>query len=145
MEADIFFSQQEASLWRSSEYTSELSLRLTYPVKFSRNVCTEENTCMTSSEDNRVSIPPKRSGIGLSDDRSCVSSHKLAFSFCGLCRVSTGNRHRYMRPICTHCQILFNNTGSLCFLQHNHVKSWNLIIWSYLAVPLSGGLQEFKD
>ena len=35
---------------------------------------TEENTCMTSSEDNRVSIPPKRSGIGLSDDQSCDSS-----------------------------------------------------------------------
>ena len=34
----------------------------------------EENTCMTSSEDNRVSIPPKRSGIGLTDDRSCASS-----------------------------------------------------------------------
>ena len=30
---------------------------------------TEENTCMTSSEDNRVSIPPKRSGIGLTDDQ----------------------------------------------------------------------------
>ena len=44
---------------------------------------TEENTCMTSSGDNRVSIPPKRSGIGLSDDRSCVSSQQLAFhSFC---------------------------------------------------------------
>ena len=35
---------------------------------------TEENTCMTSSEDNRVSIPPKRSEIGLSDSRSCDSS-----------------------------------------------------------------------
>ena len=30
---------------------------------------TEENTCMTSSEDSRVSIPPKRSGIGLTDDQ----------------------------------------------------------------------------
>ena len=35
---------------------------------------TEENTCMTSSEDNRVSIPPKRSEIGLSDSRICDSS-----------------------------------------------------------------------
>ena len=35
---------------------------------------TEENTCMTSSEDNRVSIPPKRSEIGLSVSRSCDSS-----------------------------------------------------------------------
>ena len=34
---------------------------------------------MMSSEDNRVSIPPKRSEIGLSDDRSCISSQKLAF------------------------------------------------------------------
>ena len=61
-----------------------------------------------------------------------------------LCRVSVGNRHRYIKPICTHCQILFKNTGSPCFLQHNHVKSWNIIIWSYLAGPLSGGLQEFR-
>ena len=83
---------------------------------------TEENTCMTSSVGNRVSIPPKRSGIGLSDDRSCVSSQKLAFHSVVLCRVSARNRHRYIKPSCTHCQILFKNTGSLCFLQHNHVN-----------------------
>ena len=71
---------------------------------------------MTSSEDNRVSIPPKRSGIGLSDDRSCVSSQKLLFLSVVLCRVSAGNRHRSIKPGCTHCQILFKNTGSLCFL-----------------------------
>ena len=34
---------------------------------------------MTSSEDNRVSIPPQRSGIGLSVDRGCDSSQQLAF------------------------------------------------------------------
>ena len=55
---------------------------------------TEENTCMTSSEDNRVFILPKRSGIGLSDDRSCVSSHKLAFNSVVF---SAGNRHRYIK------------------------------------------------
>ena len=38
---------------------------------------TEENTCMTSSEDNQVCIPPNRSGFGLTDDRSCVSSQYL--------------------------------------------------------------------
>ena len=45
---------------------------------------TEENTYMTSSEDNRVSIPPKRSGIGLSDDRSFIS--ELPFDTVVLCR-----------------------------------------------------------
>ena len=76
---------------------------------------TEENTCMTSSVGNRVSIPPKRSGIGLSDDRSCVSPQKLAFLSVVLCKLSAGNRHRYIKPDCIHCQILFKITGSLCF------------------------------
>ena len=40
---------------------------------------TEENTCMTSSEDNQVSIPPQRFGISLTDDRGCDSSQQLAF------------------------------------------------------------------
>ena len=40
---------------------------------------TEENTCMTSSEHNQVSIPPKSFGIGLTDYRSCDSSQQLAF------------------------------------------------------------------
>ena len=106
-------------MWRSSEYTSGLFTAINLSGKVQSKLSTEGNTCMTSSEDNRVSILPKRSGIGLSDDRSCVSSHKLTFHSVVLCRVSAGNRHRYIKPSCTHCQILpivnllFKSTGSL--------------------------------
>ena len=34
----------------------------------------QENTCMTSSKHNQVSIPPQRFGIHLSDDGDCNSS-----------------------------------------------------------------------
>ena len=82
---------------------------------------------MTSSEDNRVSIPPKRSGIGLSDHRSCVASQKLPFLSVVLCRVFAGNRHRYINlvvPIVRFC----SRIQVLCvFLQHNHVKSYTTI------------------
>ena len=33
----------------------------------------EENTCMTSSKDNQVSLPLKRFKFGLSDDGECDS------------------------------------------------------------------------
>ena len=106
---------------------------------------TEKNTCMTSSEDNLVSIPPKRSGIGLSDDRSCVSSQKLVFDYMVFCRFSAGNRHWYIKTryplfeFCSRLQVLRVSCSRA------HVKSWNIIIWSCLAGPLSGGLQGFKD
>ena len=58
----------------------------------------------------------------VSDSRSCVSSHRLAFLSVGYAGFSAGNRHRCIRSICTHCQILFKNTGSQCFLQLNHVN-----------------------
>ena len=51
---------------------------------------------MTSSEDNRGSIPPQRSGIGLTDDRSCDSSQQLAFHSVDFYRFSAGNRYRYI-------------------------------------------------
>ena len=56
----------------------------------------EGNTCMTSSEDSRVSIPPKRSGIGLTDDRVVFhlsNGHLILWIYTGF---SAGNGHRYI-------------------------------------------------
>ena len=36
----------------------------------------EENTCLMSSSENRVSIPPKGSRIEISDDGECYSSQE---------------------------------------------------------------------
>ena len=156
MEADIFFPLY-ASSWRSSEYMSGLFTAINLSGEVQSEHSTEENTCMTSSEDNRVSIPPKGQKsvcqipgavihpIGLESgcQMTGVVFHLNKWLFIhsvDFYRFFCWNRHRYIRPICTHCQILFKNTGSLCFLQHNHVKSWNLIIWSqYLCQEV------FKD
>ena len=48
-----------ASSWRSSEYTSGLFTAINLSGEVQSEHSTEGNTCMTSSEDNRVSIPPK--------------------------------------------------------------------------------------
>ena len=69
----------DAASWTCSECRIGLFLHLFLPMGFSRNFFTEKITCMTSSEHNRVSIPPQRSGIGLTDDRSCDSSQQLPF------------------------------------------------------------------
>ena len=87
---------------------------------------------MTSSEDNRVSIPPHMSGIGLTDDRSLCFISPLGFSFCGFLLVSAGNWHRYTLSS-THCQFLFSSTAA-----REHVKSWIRIFGSCLAGPLPG-------
>ena len=69
---------------------------------------------MTSSEDNRVSIPPKRSEIGLSVSRSCDSSQKLAFvsvifyRFFSWSETVTGTYE-----LVTIVNLLFRSTGSL--------------------------------
>ena len=146
-----------ASSWRSSEYTSGLFTAINLSGEVQSEHSTEENTCMTSSEDNRVSIPPKGQKsvcqipgavihpIGLESGCQMTGvvfhlNNWLFIHSVDFYRFFCWNRHRYIRPICTRCQILFKNTGSLCFLQHNHVKSWNLIIWSqYLCQEV------FKD
>ena len=67
---------------------------------------------MTSSEDNRVSIPPKRSEIGLSVSRSCDSSQLLAFVSVIFYRFfSWSETGTYERV--TIVNLLFRSTGSL--------------------------------
>ena len=53
------FFPEYASSWRSSEYTSGLFTAINLSGEVQSEHSTEENTCMTSSKDNRVSIPPK--------------------------------------------------------------------------------------
>ena len=68
---------------------------------------------MTSSEHNRVSIPPQRSVIGLTDDRSCDSSQQLTFHsvvFLPVFLLETGTGTYKLVPI---VNLLFKSTGSL--------------------------------
>ena len=93
---------------------------------------------MTSSEDNRVSIPPQRSGIGLTDDPSCDSSQQLAFHSVVFYWFFTGTYK--LEPI---CQIYYSGVQVLWVsaAAREHVKFWIRIIGSCLAGPLAGLLQ----
>ena len=64
---------------------------------------------MTSSEDNRVSIPLKRSGTLLTDDRSCVSSRQMAFDSVDLNRFFCWKLAPvHLSHTSTHCQIYYS-------------------------------------
>ena len=60
----------DTALWRSFECRKDCLFGKHYVEVQSKHTL-EENTCMMSSKDNRVSIPPKRFRIGLSDDGDC--------------------------------------------------------------------------
>ena len=99
---------------------------------------------MTSSENNRVSIPPKGSGSSLTDDRSCDSSQQLAFDSVDLCRFfcwEPAPVHKNLVPIFKFVIQEYRFSGFLhhraCqILDNNHLK---------LAGPLAGRLQGSKD
>ena len=71
---------------------------------------------MTSSEDNRVSIPPQMSAIGLTDHRNCDSYHQLPFHSVDFLLVSAGNWHRYTFSS-TQCQFYYSAVQVLWPLQ----------------------------
>ena len=71
---------------------------------------------MTSSEHNRVSIPPQRSGIGLTDDWSCDSSQQLAFHSVLFYRFFCWKPAPVHIHTSTHCQFIIQEyrfSGSL--------------------------------
>ena len=84
---------------------------------------------MTSSEDNRVSIPPQRSGIGLTDDRSCDSSQQLAFHSVVFYRFFCWKPVQ-VHITSTHCQIYYSGVQVLWVsaAAREHVKSWIRIL-----------------
>ena len=60
--------------WRSFECRKRTASLENSSVEVQSKHFTQGNTCITSSKHNRVSIPPKRFRIRLSDDGNCHSS-----------------------------------------------------------------------